>query len=109
MKDSQPDSKRASMLSKVGDAIGKTYNLVQRLCHVLKKKQKKLTITTTTKKADSNLRFSVFDAEHLRLFSSYEVQESFSFSEGCFLAGCNRLQFTVDQVKKSCMPHTGML
>lgn len=34
--DSQPDSKRASMLSKVGNAVGKTYNLLQVLFHMLK-------------------------------------------------------------------------
>lgn len=35
--DSQPDSKRASMLSKVGiNAVGKTYNLLQVLFHTLK-------------------------------------------------------------------------
>lgn len=34
--DSQPDSKRASMLSKVGNAVGKTYNLFQVLFHTLK-------------------------------------------------------------------------
>lgn len=62
VKESQPDSKRASILSEVGDAVGKTYNLVQLLSHVLKR---------NSYKSDSNLRFSVFDAEHLNLFSSY--------------------------------------
>lgn len=41
MTDSQPDSKRASMLSKVGNAVGKTYNLFQVLFHVLKHQTEK--------------------------------------------------------------------
>lgn len=36
VRDSQPDSKRASMLSKIGKAVGKTYNLFQVLFHMLK-------------------------------------------------------------------------
>lgn len=38
----QPDSKRASMLSKVGNEVGKTYNLFQVLFHILKSQTPKI-------------------------------------------------------------------
>lgn len=40
--DSQPDSKRASMSSKVGNAVGKTYNLFQVSFHMLKNQTQKI-------------------------------------------------------------------